>query len=254
MGDVARCSIGKPNEYHNEKLLYDLFGVNAELLIDHAWGWEPCTIPEIKAYRPKNNSICSGQVLTCPYEFSKARIVASEMADMLALDLVEKQLVTDQIVLTVGYDIENLKDPYNAYKGEIKIDHYGRKIPKHAHGTVRLDMQTSSSRKITEATQELFDRIVDKKLLVRRISITAGSVVREDMVTETYQKLDLFSYQSFLEKQKKEKEELEKEKKLQQAMLEIKKKFGKNAILKGMNLEEGATAKQRNEQIGGHKM
>lgn len=254
MGDVARCSIGKPNEYHNEKLLYDLFGVNAELLIDHAWGWEPCTIPEIKAYRPKNNSICSGQVLTCPYEFSKARIVASEMADMLALDLVEKQLVTDQIVLTVGYDIENLKDPDSTYKGEIKIDHYGRKIPKHAHGTVRLNMQTSSSRKITEATQELFDRIVDKKLLIRRISITAGSVVREDMVAETYQQLDLFSYQSFLEKQKKEKEELEKEKKLQQAMLEIKKKFGKNAILKGMNLEEGATAKQRNEQIGGHKM
>ena len=250
MGDIARCSLGKITDYYNEDLLYKLFGVNAELLIDHAWGWEPCTIADIKAYKPEAKSIGSGQVLQEPYPFEKARLVADEMADALALDLVSKNLVTDQIVMTVGYDIAN-KD----YKGDITIDRYGRKIPKHAHGTQNLKMQTSSEKLIRAATLELFDRIVDKALLVRRLYITAGKVADEREKKEPApEQMDLFTdYAEEEKKRAEEKERLEKERKRQQAVLDIKNKYGKNAILKGMNLEEGATAKDRNGRIGGHK-
>ncbi len=252
MGDVARCSVD------NEDLLYRLFGVNAELLIDHAWGWEPCTIKEIKAYKPSSNSVGSGQVLQYPYDFEKAKLVVREMVDLLVLDLVDKGLVTDQIVLTVGYDIENLTDPERSkmYTGEVTIDHYGRRIPKHAHGTANIGRQTSSTMLITKAVMELFDRIVDPALLVRRVNMAANHVVTEDSVQKNdfVEQLDLFTDYSALEKQREEENvALEREKKLQKVELDIKKKFGKNAILKGMNLQDGATAKDRNRQIGGHK-
>lgn len=258
MGDIARCSVGKSNEYYNEDLLYKLFGINAELLIDHAWGWEPCTIAEVKQYKPENNSVGSGQVLHCPYDFEKARLIVREMLDLLVLDLVDKGLVTDQIVLTVGYDIENLSDPVRrkAYKGQITTDRYGRQVPKHAHGTANIGRYTSSTRLVTDAVLELYDRIVDKSLLVRRLNISANHVICEaDVPKENkVEQLDLFTDYAALEKEKeKEDAALEREKKMQQAVLTIKKKFGKNAILKGMNLQEGATAKDRNAQIGGHK-
>lgn len=258
MGDIARCSLGKPKDYHNEELLYRLFGVNAELLIDHAWGWEPCTIADVKAYKPENNSVCSGQVLKCPYSFEKAKLVVREMADMLSLDLVDKRLVTDQIVLTVGYDIQNLtaSSGKKSYAGEVTVDRYGRKIPKHAHGTVNLDKQTSSAKRITEAVVGLFEKIADKNLLVRRIGISANHIADENAAVkeEKFEQLDLFTDYNALQKEReREEEELRREKKLQEAMLNIKKKFGKNAILKGINLEEGATAIERNRQIGGHK-
>lgn len=253
MGDVARCSV------HDEDKLYKLFGKNAELLIDHAWGWEPTTIEAIKAYRPSTNSLGSGQVLHQPYEPDKAKLVLREMADLLVLDLVDKGLVTDQIVVTVGYDIENLTDPERSkkYHGAIVKDHYGRQIPKHAHGTANFDGHTSSTKKIMCAVSELFDRIVDKNLLVRRLNIVANHVLPEadaPKKNDGFVQLDLFTDYAALElKQERERAELEREKKMQKAMLTIKKKFGKNAILKGMNLEEGATAKDRNRQIGGHK-
>lgn len=253
MGDVARYS------HENEDLLYKLFGKNAELLIDHAWGWEPTTIKAIKAYRPSTNSLGSGQVLHCPYKADKAKLVLREMADLLVLDMVDKGLATDQIVVTVGYDIENLTDPERSkkYHGAIVKDHYGRAIPKHSHGTINLDGHTSSTKKIMCAVSELFDRIVDKNLLIRRLNITANHVLPEADATKKnggYEQLDLFTDYAALEaKQAQEQVELEREKKMQQAMLTIKKKFGKNAILKGMNLEEGATAMDRNAQIGGHK-
>ena len=253
MGDVARCS------ERDEDLLYKLFGKNAELLIDHAWGWEPTTIKAIKAYRPSTNSLGSGQVLHCPYEADKAKLVLREMADMLTLDLVDKGLVTDQIVVTVGYDIENLTDPERRakYHGAIVKDGYGRQIPKHSHGTINLDGHTSSTKKIMCAVSELFDRITDKSLLIRRLNVTANHVIAESAApkkNDGYEQLDLFTdYATLQAEQEQEQRELEREKKMQQAMLTIKKKFGKNAILKGMNLEEGATAKDRNAQIGGHK-
>lgn len=258
MGDIARCSIGKSNEYYNEELLYKLFGINAELLIDHAWGYEPCTMEQIKAYKPETNSVCSGQVLQSPYDFAKARLVAKEMTDMMVLDLVDKGLVTDQIVLTVGYDIENLIDPNRSrnYKGAVTIDRYGRKVPKHAHGTTNLKRQTSSTQLIINAVMELYDKIVDKSLLIRRITITANKLAEESCVkqTEEYQQLELFTdYEELSRQQAEEEVALEREKRMQRAMLDMKKKFGKNAILKGMNLQEGATAKERNAQIGGHK-
>ena len=258
MGDGARCSVGGLNDYHNEELLYKLFGINAELLIDHAWGWEPCTIAEIKSYKPENNSICSGQVLQCPYTFEKTRIVVREMAEMMALDLVDKGMVTDQLVLTVGYDIENLSDPVisKAYKGEITLDRYGRSIPKHAHGTQTLPEFTNSTYEIIENTLKLYDRIMNRDLLIRRITLTSNHVKKEqDMVRkESYEQLNLFTDYAAVEKEKQEKEQkLQKEKKLQHAMLEIKKKYGKNAILKGTNFEEGATSIDRNQRIGGHK-
>ncbi len=260
MGDVARCSLGGPGDYYNEELLYRMFGVNAELLIDHAWGWEPCTIAQIKAYKPESNSVGSGQVLHCPYTYEKARLVAREMTDALALELVEKGLVTDQMVLTVGYDIGNLSDPEirKSYKGPVSTDHYGRSVPKHAHGTVNLDRPTSSARLITDAVMKLYEEIVDGRLLVRRMYITANRVREEQADAEPegigYEQLDLFTdYESRQRERDAESERLNREKRMQQVMLDIKKKYGKNAILKGMNLEEGATARERNNQIGGHK-
>ena len=258
MGDIARCSMGGPDDYYNEDLLYRLFGVNAELLIDHAWGWEPCTMAAIKAYKPRSSSLGSGQVLQCPYVFDQARLVAREMTDMLVLDLVEKRLMTDQLVLTVGYDIDNLTNPEiaRAYRGAVTTDRYGRKMPKHAHGTVNLKGASSSSKVILEAVMDLFARIVNPKLLVRRIYITANHVADEKTVSmkTEFEQMNLFvDYAAREAEQKAESERLARERKLQEASLAIKKKFGKNAILKGMNLEEGATARQRNSQIGGHK-
>ena len=253
MGDVARCSV------NNEDLLYKIFGKNAELLIDHAWGWEPCTIAAIKAYRPENNSLGSGQVLHQPYTAEKARLVLREMADQLSLDLVSKRLMTNQIVVTIGYDRANLatKEQKSQYRGAITKDHYGRDVPVHAHGTQNLERYTSSSKEIVKATGELFDRIADKKLLVRRLNVVAAHVIPEDKVPQAedaVEQLDFFTdYAAKQAEQEKKNAELARERKRQEAMLAIKKKFGKNAILKGMNLEEGSTARDRNEQIGGHK-
>ncbi len=258
MGDIARCSLGKPGDYYNEDLLYKLFGVNAELLIDHAWGWEPCTIREVKQYRPETSSIGSGQVLQHPYDAEKARLIVKEMADLLVLDLVDKHLVTDQIVLTIGYDKDSLSDPEvrKKYKGEVTTDHYGRQIPKHAHGTANLGRQTSSTKLVMNAVMELYDRIVDPRLLVRRVAIVAARVAdeREASESQEFEQLSLFTdYAELEEKRKEESLEMKKEKRIQQAVLDIKKKYGKNAILRGMNLEEGAMTVQRNNQIGGHK-
>lgn len=258
MGDIARCSVGKENEFHNEELLYKLFGVNAELLIDHAWGWEPCTIEDVKSYKPETNSLGSGQVLQCPYTWEKARVVVGEMIELLVLDLVEKELVTNQIVLTVGYDIECIKNPEirKKYDGSVTTDHYGRKIPKHAHGTANLKEHCSSTKLITEAVLKLYDEIVNKNLLIRRINISANHVINEKDVVkkDDYEQLDLFTdYEEQAKKKETEEKQLQREKQIQKAMLEIKKKYGKNAILKGTNLTEGATAIERNEMIGGHK-
>lgn len=247
MGDVARTSI------QNEELLYKLFGINAELLIDHAWGWEPVNIKQIKEYKPENNSISSGQVLHCPYDYEKTKLIIKEMTELLTLDLVKKNLVTNQIVLTVGYDIENLTDPFikNLYKGEITTDRYGRKIPKHAHGTINLDHKTSSTKIIMDAVMKLYERIINKQLLVRRINLTVNNVVDEftEKNKKTYEQIDLFTdYQQKAEKLQKEKMEKE----LQKAMIGIKNKYGKNAIIKGMNLQDGGTTIDRNKQIGGH--
>ena len=258
MGDIARCSIGKPTDYYNEELLYKLFGINAELLIDHAWGYEPCTMEDVKTYKPETNSISSGQVLHCPYEFDKARLVVKEMTDLMVLDLVDKGLVTNQIVLTIGYDIENITDKNRSqsYKGTVTTNYYGKKVPKPAHGTTNLPKQTSSTTLITNAVMELYDKIVNKKLPIRRINIVANKLVDEHSVKNAnkYEQLDLFTDYEILKKQReKENAESEREKRMQNTILDIKKKFGKNAILKGMNLQEGATAKDRNNQIGGHK-
>ena len=249
MGDVALCS----RTDAGEDLLYRLFGVNAELLIDHAWGYEPCTIADIKAYRPESNSISSGQVLKEPYPAAKAKLLIKEMAELLSLDLVDKGLVTKQLVITAGYDTGSLKEGAAAreYTGEVKTDRYGRKVPKHAHGTIDLGRYTSSSRLIINAAATLYERITDPDLLIRRLNITAAGVIKaEDVPKEGFEQMSLFDLTGDKEK---EKEELEKERRLQKAALDIKKKFGKNAILKGMDLEEGATTIERNKTIGGHK-
>ena len=255
MGDVARCSIGKPNEYYNEELLYRMFGINAELLIDHAWGWEPCRMQDIKAYRPETNSVCSGQVLQCPYSFEKARLVVREMAEAVALDLLEKKLVTDQLTLTVGYDIENTAG--GRYHGETVTDRYGRKIPKHTHGTANLPRKTSSARSITDAVLGVYDAKVNPKLSIRRLTITANRLVGEDTAQQEPEapvQFNLFDNVEVQEQRLREEEaKLKRERKIQEAMLDIKKKFGKNAILNGGSYLEGATAKERNKQIGGHK-
>ena len=251
MGDVAKCSL------ENEELLYKLFGVNAELLIDHAWGWEPISLSDVKAYKPENNSLGSGQVLQCPYSFDKAKLVTREMADALALELVDKGLAADQIVLTVGYDIENLSDAerMKKYNGPVTTDHYGRQIPKHAHGSANLGQHTSSTRKIVDAAMEIFDRVVSPDLLVRRITISANHVLDEKAVSQApaYEQMDLFTSAAEMQKRQEDAAALEREKKMQKALLAIKKKYGKNAILKGMSYEEGATGRDRNRQIGGHR-
>ena len=256
MGMVARCSLD------NEELLYRLFGVNAELLIDHAWGWEPCTLAHIKAYRPESNSLSSSQVLQCAYTFPRARIVAHEMADAVALGLVEKRLVTDQLTLTVDYDVESLSRPEirSQYRGGITTDWYGRSVPTHAHGTHQLGRPTSSSRLIIDAIVGLFDKLVNPALLVRRITIGAYHLVSETSASPASQprpqgvQLDIFNdYETVKNRQTEENQTLKKERKMQEAVLNIKKKYGKNAILKGLNFEEGATAMLRNQQIGGHR-
>lgn len=248
MGDIARTSI------NNEELLYKLFGINAELLIDHAWGYEPCTIKSVKAYTPTNNSISSGQVLHCPYNYEKTKLIVKEMTELLTLDLVQKNILTDQIVLTIGYDIENLTDPgrRRLYSGDITIDHYGREVPKHAHGTINLDHKTSSTKIILDATMELYERIINKNLLVRRINVTANKVVTESEAKKqnSFEQINLFTNYNKLE-EKRAKEEVERN--LQKALINIKSRYGKNAILKGMNFVEGGTTIERNRQIGGHK-
>lgn len=257
MGDIARCSIGQKNDYYNEDLLYKLFGINAELLIDHAWGWEPCTMDLVKQYKPENTSLGSGQVLQCPYDYDKGRLIVREMTDLLVLDLVDKELVTDQIVLTIGYDIENLTgDRARSYRGKVVTDHYGRQVPQHAHGSINLGKHSSSTKLILDKTTELYEHIADKNLLIRRVSVTANHVVREEDIPKNagFQQMDLFTDYEKLEKERlAEEKALEQEKRLQQAMLAIKKKYGKNAVLKGMNLEEGAMTIERNKQVGGHK-
>lgn len=247
MGDIARCSI------ENEELLYKLFGVNAELLIDHAWGWEPCEIADIKAYRPESRSLSSGQVLPEPYAFEKARLIVREMADLLSLDLVSKHVVTDQLVLDVGYDTENLADPEKrrAYLGEVHIDHYGRAVPRAAHGSLNLETRTSSARKIIAAAAEIFDRIVNRAFTIRKITIAAEHITSEESLENPGpEQLDLFTDYA-----RREREELlqTRERELQRAVVKIKDKYGKNAILKGMNLEEGGKTIERNKQVGGHR-
>ncbi len=260
MGDIARCSVGDSQNYYNEDLLYELFGINAELLIDHAWGWEPTTIDLIKQYKPETNCLSSGQVLQCPYDYHKAKLIVKEMTDLLVLDLVDKRLVTDQIVLTIGYDIDNLTNPEisRKYKGEVTVDRYGRKTPKHAHGTANLDRQTSSTRLIMDTVMELYERITDRNLLVRRINVTANHLINESEAGQdaknTYIQMNLFTDYAAMEEQQQQNETaLKKERAIQEAILSVKKRYGKNAILKGMNLEEGATTIERNRQIGGHK-
>lgn len=252
MGDIARESL----TLYGENRLFKLFGVNAELLIDHAWGVEPCTMEDIRSYTPDTKSIGSGQVLSCPYTYEKAEIIVKEMTEALVLDLVDKSLVTKQLVLTVGYDVENLKG--GGYFGEITTDMYGRKIPKHAHGTVNLKCETSSTKLITEAVLGLYKKITDRSLLIRRVNISANNVVSENVAQarqkNEHEQYDLFTDYEKLEKDREsEREFLEKEKRIQKTMLNLKKQYGKNAIIKGMNLQEGATAMERNSQIGGHK-
>ena len=249
MGDIARCSL------RDEERLYQLFGVNAELLIDHAWGWEPCTMADLKAYKPESNSMGAGQVLQSPYPADKARIVTREMAEALALELVRKGLVTDRVELVVGYDREGLASAGD-YAGPVDTDRYGREVPKAAHGVKRLDVPTASSRKLVEAVLEIFDRVVDARLPVRRINLAAGRILpeTESEVEPAARQLDLFTdYDREAEERQREAEARGREKRMQRAMVQIQEKYGKNAILKGTNLQEGATAIQRNEQIGGHK-
>ena len=250
MGDIALCSI------QDENKLFKIFGVNAELLIDHAWGYEPVTIEDVKKYKPATNSLSSGQVLHEPYDYKKTKLIVKEMTELLTLDMVDKHFVTDQIILTIGYDTSNLVNPeiVKRYDGGIKNDFYGRKVPKPAHGTIRLDHQTSSTKLIMEAVLKLYDRIINPILLTRRINIAVCNLVNENNTKIIYEQFDIFS--NIDEKMKKREQELEDEKnerKVQRVIIDIKNKYGKNAILKGMNLEEGATTIERNGQVGGHK-
>ena len=260
MGDIARCSLGSPSEYHNEDLLYHLFGVHAETLIDHAWGWEPVTMEEIKAYHPDDQSLSTGQVLPEPYSFEKGRLIVKEMTDTLVLSLVKKHLCTRQLTLTIGYDRESLTRPDIHYTGPVGMDHYGRRVPRHAHGTVNLKNYSSGSREIIGAVTDLYDRIVDPQLLIRRVNIAACSVQPEERIQEQaleeerYEQLDLFTDYAAREQQRKELQEAQrKEKDLQHAVLDVRRRYGKNALMKGMNLEEGAREHERNRTIGGHK-
>lgn len=258
MGDIARCSMGDPRAVHNEAMLYKLFGINAELLIDHAWGWESCTMAQIKAYKPTSSSLGTGQVLHRPYPFEQTKLIVWEMTDLLVLDLVEKGLVTDQMVLSIGYDKDNLKDAERRsnYHGDITTDRYGRSIPKHAHGSVNLGRHTSSAKLILAAVMELFDRVVDKDLSARHVNIAANNVIDEASASESqaFEQLDLFTdYEAERARRAAEDTALERERRIQQAVLSIRRMYGKNAILKGRNLEDGATTMDRNRQIGGHK-
>ena len=250
MGDVARCSL------RNEDLLYSLFGVNAELLIDHAWGWEPCTIAEIKAYRPQSSSTSSGQVLSCPYPYEKALIIVKEMTELAVLDLVERGLVTDQLVLDIGYDTENIKNSAGTADISATDDRYGRRVPKPAHGTGNIGRMTSSTKLVTDTAVAVFERIADRRLSVRRINLTLNNLTDERSVSvSSYgEQLDIFTDGAAAERRHAEEAAaIEREKRIQHAVIGIKKKFGKNAIIKGLDLEDGATTIARNGQIGGHK-
>lgn len=252
MGDIARCSV------NNEELLYRLFGINAQLLIDHAWGWEPVTMAQVKSYRPETKSMSSGQVLQEPYTADKARNVILEMADAVTFDLVEQRLVTDQVVLTIGYDVESLKNPIirSKYIGQIKKDHYGRNVPVHSHGTINIEYPTSSSKILVKKIAELFDRIVNPNLLIRRLTLSINHLIDETKIDrQKYAvQLNLFSDHEEMKKQWEKKEkELLKERQGQEALLHLRKKFGKNVVLRGLNFSEGSTQKDRNRQIGGHK-
>ena len=260
MGDVARCSLGGPGDFYNEALLYKLFGVNAELLIDHAWGWEPCRMADIKAYKPRASSLSSGQVLMRPYRFSEAATIVREMTDNMVLDLVDKGLVTDIMTLTINYDKDSLLDPEirKAYHGPVTKDYYGRPTPKHAHGTANLGEFTSSSRLIADAVMDLYERIADPVLLIRRITLVCANVVSESALAEEKadegEQLDLFTnYEEKEQREQTKREERAEERAMQEAVLNIQKKFGKNALVKGMDLQEEATGMDRNAQIGGHK-
>lgn len=252
MGDVARCSVGKEGEYYCEALLYRLFGVNAELLIDHAWGWESCSIADIKEFKPQTHSLCSGQVLQCPYDFERAHVIVREMTELLVMDMLDKGLVSDGFTLTIGYDRESLTTPGIDYHGPITWDHYGRAVPRHAHGTARLERPCCSVQLISRAVSELYRRIVDPSLLIRRVNIAAENLLPESQVkySEKDLQLDMFTDYDALAKREKE---LETERSKQLAILKIRKKFGKNAILTGLNFRDGATTRERNAQVGGHK-
>lgn len=259
MGDIARCSV------ENEDLLYEIFGINAELLIDHAWGWEPCTIADVKAYVPVSNSVSSGQVMHRPYKNDEGRLVLREMGDNLSQQLVAKNLVTKKLVIHIGYDIKNIMDIekgiVDAYAGEVKADHYGRKVPKYSRKTINLSRWTSSAKIIMDAIADAYDEVTDKRLSIRRFNVTACDVLQKDDVDAALRQVEplpvqmnIFTNYELEEKLKaQEDEKLERELELQRVMLAVKEKFGKNAILRGMNLQEGATMKQRNAQIGGHK-
>lgn len=252
MGDIAKCSIMETKEY-NEDMLYSLFGVNAELLIDHAWGYEPCTIKDIKSYKPSSNSITSGQVIHCPYDYIQTRILLSEMMDELSLTLTEKKLVTDFISLTIIYDVSNLD---NGYHGDIKNDYMGRRMPKPFSGRIRLDHFTSSDRELREALFTLYDRNVNRCLLIRKLNISLGNLQNEDILSQDDDSFQISLFEdcdSVMKKKKEEKESRKKDVLVQQAILNIKKKYGKNSILKANDYEKDATARERNEQIGGHK-
>lgn len=258
MGDIARCSLGKPGTYYSEDLLYDLFGVNAELLIDHAWGWEPCTFADIRAYKPESRSLTSGQVLLEPYDFEHGEIIIREMAEKLSLELVSRHLVTDQIVLDVGYDVENVTDPalLTYLKGKLVRDRYGRQLPRHAHGSRNLPEQTASTDQIIDTSIDIYRNITDRKLTIRRFNLVANHTVPEDSASKepVYEQMDLFTDYTLLEQKKEEeKKKKEREKKMQQAVLEIKNRFGKNALVRGTSFEEGATGRKRNGQMGGHQ-
>ena len=258
MGDVARCSLGKPGSYFSEDLLYKLFGVNAELLIDHAWGHEPCTIADIKAYKPQSHSMSIGQVLSGPYTFDKARLIVQEMTDLLSLQLVDKAVVTDQLVLHLGYDIESLTDPKirAAYSGPVVLDHYGRALPRHAHGTANLPRLTASTRTMVDTMTALFDRIANPALLVRRVNVVAARIFpeKEALTRPHMEQLDLFTdYEAKDARRAAEDAAILRERSCQRAVLDIRRRFGNNAILMGMNFQEGGTTIERNQQIGGHK-
>ncbi|NBI16633.1 DNA methylase [Neglecta sp. X4] len=259
MGDIARCSEGKDTDYYNEDLLYKLFGVNAELLIDHAWGWEPTVISDCKAYKPESKSLNQGQVLSCPYSADQGKTVVMEMADQLSIDLVRAGLFTNQVVLDVGYDIENLTDSKRAakYKGAIVSDHYGRQVPKAVHGSRNLGRFSSSTSRIVEAAAAIYDSIVDKNLLVRRFTVAVTHLVLEseaEPATPEIEQLDLFTDYEAVDKQRQaEEEDLERELKIQKALINIRDRYGKNAIVKGLNMKKESTAMERNKQIGGHK-
>ena len=259
MGDVARCSVGKPTDYKNEDLLYRLFGINAELLIDHAWGWEPTEIRDCKDYTPESRSLSQGQVLSRPYTAAEGRIVVQEMADQLSMDLVRKGLYTDQVGLAIGYDVENLTDAARArmFEGEIVSDWYGRKVPKPVHGSMNLGRHMASTERIVDAVRAIFDRIADETLLMRRFNVTVNNLKTADEVREAEtqpEQLDLFTdHEARAQAKLAEDAALEKEGRRQKALLSIRDKYGKNAVVRGLNLQEGATAIERNAQIGGHK-